>query len=199
MQVRHIAFATLVALISLAGAFPAAAQDTVLLTIDLNRAQSETDLGQDIQRQVSELEDQFRTNLQSGGSDLQDQLQELQDQHEQFVITDEVYQQRMAELQQQNQQLQARYEVSNQAVQYARSRAAEAFFQAIYPDIEAVMDERHGTALAELHSLVASSDDIDITDDVIGRVNNRITELEVQLLPQRDDSGNGGGSGDSGN
>jgi len=195
MLIRNLAVAATVAVISLASALPAAA-DTVLLTIDLGRAQSETDLGQDIARQVSELEDQFRTNLQSGGQDLQSSLQELQDQHEQFIITDEVYEQRMAELQQQDQQLRARYEVSTQAVQYARNRAAEAFFQAIYPDIQAEMDARHGTALAELHSLVASSEDIDITDEVIARVNRRITELEVQLLPQRQDSDS---SGDSGN
>jgi len=191
MQVRNLAFATLVALISLVSALPAAAQDTVLLTIDLARAQADTELGADIQRQVTELEGQFRTNLQTGGDELQAALTEVQEQHEQFIITDEVYEQRMMELQQQDQQLRARYEVSTQAIQYARGRAAEAFFQAIYPDIEAEMDERNGTALSELHSLVASSEDIDITDDVITRVNNRITELEVQLLPQRQD-GEGG-------
>jgi len=191
MQMRNLAIATVVAVISLVSALPAAAQDTVLLTIDLARAQADTELGADIQRQVTELEEQFRTNLQTGGDELQAALTEVQQQHEQFIITDEVYEQRMMELQQQDQQLRARYEVSTQAVQYARSRAAEAFFQAIYPDIEAEMDERHGTALAELHSLVASSEDIDITDDVITRVNNRITELEVQLLPQRSEgSGN---------
>jgi Skp family chaperone for outer membrane proteins len=189
MQVRHLVAATVVALISVVSALPAAAQDTVVLTINLARAQAETDLGQDIQRQVTELEEQFRANLQTGGEELQSALEEVQQQHEDFIITDEVFEQRMTELQQQDQQLRARYEVSSQAVQYARSRAAEAFFQAIYPDIEAEMDERNGTALMELTSLVASSEDIDITGDVIERVNNRITELEVQLLPQRSEGG----------
>jgi len=187
MTIRNLTLAAAVAVISLASALPAAA-DTVFLTIDLARAQAETEVGQDIARQVTELEGQFRTNLQSGGEELQNSLTELQEQHDQFIITDEVYEQRMAELQQQDQQLRARYEISTQAVQYARGRAAEAFFQAIYPDIEAEMDERNGTALAELHSLVASSEDIDITDDVIARVNRRITELEVQLLPQRENA-----------
>jgi Skp family chaperone for outer membrane proteins len=185
MYLRHVAAATVVALIALVSALPAAAQQSGILTIDLARAQAETEVGQDIQRQLEELEAQFRDNLQSGGQDLQSSLQELQQQHEQFIITDEVYEQRMVELQQQDQQLRARYEVSNQAVQYARGRALEAFFQTILPDIEAVMDARNGDALIEIRSLVASSQDIDITDDVVSRVNGRITELEVQLLPQR--------------
>lgn len=187
MQIRNLTLAAAVAVISLASALPAAA-DTVLLTINLSRAQAETEVGQDIARQVTELEEQFRQNLQSGGAALQSSLTEVQEQHEQFIITDEVYEQRMIELQQQDQQLRARYEVSTQAVQYARTRAAEAFFQAIYPDIEAEMDERNGSALMEVTSLVASSQDIDITDDVVARVNRRITELPVQLLPQRENA-----------
>jgi len=188
MQLRNFAVATIVALSTLVFVLPAAAQQSSILTIDLSRAQADTQLGQDIQRQVEELEEQFRVNLQSGGEQLQSALEEVQQQHEQFIITDEVFEQRMIELQQQDQQLRQRYEVSTQAVQYARSRALEAFFQAILPDVEAVMDSRGGDALIEIRSLVASSQDIDITGDVVSRVNGRITSLEVELLPQRPDA-----------
>jgi len=54
--------------------------------------------------------------------------------------------------------------------------------------VEAIMDSRGGDALIEVRSLVASSQDIDITADVVSRVNDRITELEVELLPQRQDA-----------
>ncbi len=192
MTIRFFSAAAIVALISLASALPVAAQQSLLLTIDLAKAQEETEVGNDIQRQVTELQDQFAENLQTGGAELQSALQELQQQREQFIITDEVYEQRIIELQQQDQQLQARYQLSTQAVQFARTRAAEAFFQAIYPDIEAVMDERGGTALAERHALVLSVEDIDITDEIIRRVNNRITSLEVQLLPVRQEGEEGG-------
>jgi Skp family chaperone for outer membrane proteins len=100
-------------------------------------------------------------------------------------VCDEVYEQRLMELQQQDQQLRARFEISTQALSIARNRGLEAFFQAILPDIEAEMDERGGQALIEVRTLVASAQDIDITDDVITRVNGRITSLEVELLPQR--------------
>jgi len=191
MTVKNYIATAIVALAALFASLPAAAQE--VLTIDLPRAQAETELGLDIQRQLAELIETMGESLQTADDTLQADYRELTEQHENFIITEEVYQQRMAEIQQRGQGLAMGLERMNQVSQIAGSRAEAAFFQSIYPDVEAVLEERGGAALMSRNSLVMSSDDIDITSAVITRVNNRITSLEVQLLPQRPE-GEGAGA-----
>jgi len=191
MLVRKLATVAFVAIATILTALPAAAQDSQVLTIDLARARADTELGLDIQRQLTEIVESMGQSLQAADEELQANFQEVTEQHENFIITEEVYQQRMAEIQQRGQQLAMSLERMNQISQIAGSRAEAAFFQAIYPDVEAVLEERGAGALFSRGALIMSSDDIDITTEVVTRVNARITSLEVELLPTRQE-GEGG-------
>ena len=156
---------------------------SIVLVVDTQEIWNATELGQDISRQLQELGTSLQTQLQQGEDELRSGIEELTRQREEFIITDEVYEQRLAELQQQNQALRAGFEVSGQAMQYAQRRGQAAFFEAILPELSAIMDERSGTVLVERSATILAATDADITAEVITRINARITELEVELLP----------------
>lgn len=172
----------LLAMITLGLSAPAAAQSTVLV-VDTQQVWAETELGSDIARQLQELAENLQARITQGGQELQAELEDLQRQRDEFIITDEVFEQRIGELQQQDQALRAGIEVSGQAMQLAQRRAQTAFFQAILEDLSAEMEERSGTVLLERSNTLLISSENDISDDVVVRVNGRITSLEVELLP----------------
>ncbi len=172
----------LLAMITLGLSAPASAQTTVLV-VDTQQVWAETELGQDIARQLQELAEGLQARIAQGGEELQGELEDLQRQRDEFIITDEVFEQRIRELQQRDQALQAGIEVSGQAMQLAQRRAQNAFFQAILEDLSTVMEERSGTVLLERSNTLLVANENDISDHVVTMVNARITSLEVELLP----------------
>lgn len=172
----------LLAVIALGFSLPASAQ-TVVLTINIQQMLAETPLGQDLTRQLAEYETQIAAELQQAGNALQAEVADLQRQHDEFIITDEVFEQQIIELQQRDRQLSARANLGNQLVQYARGAVPEFFVQAIFADIETVLEERGGQVLLERSQVFVSADETDITPEVMERVNGRITELEIDLRP----------------
>ncbi len=182
MRLSKLFVPAVLAVLTVAVSAPAFAQ-SIILVVDTQQVWAETSLGQDVNRQLQELEVGLRTSIQSAGDELRGEIEDLQRQRTEFIITDEVFEQRYVELQQRDQALRARMERSGQAMQFAQGRANEAFFQAIVPELSALMEERNGTVLFERRQTVLTSEDADITAEVITRVDARITELEVQLLP----------------
>jgi len=186
-RIKQLVLATLAA-VTLGFSAPASAQ-TVVLVLDSGQAFAETQLGQDIARQLQELGAEIQTGLQTGGEALRSEIEDLQRQRDEFIITDEVFEQRAVELQQQQAYLQQRAAMSDQAFSFAQRRAQAAFFEAIAPDLSAIMDERGGQILMERTNTILTAEDVDVTADVIARVDGRITEMEVELLPQAPEEG----------
>lgn len=172
----------LLAAFTLAVSVPATAQ-TVVLTVNIGWLMEESQLGQDIARQLQEYDSNIVGSLEQAGGAFQAEVQDLQRQREEFIITDEVYEQRVGELQLAERQLMARGEVGQQLRQYAVNMAPEVFFDAIQPDIEAVFEERGGQILLQRQSAIFSVDETDISETVLGRVEARITSLEVDFRP----------------
>jgi len=178
----RLSLPALLAIVTLGFAAPASAQ-SIIIVMQTQRVLSETLLGQDIARQVQELASTYESQLTEGGSTLRSELEDLQRQRDEFIITDEVYEQRLGGLRQRDQQLQVGVEYSRQAMQYAQAAAQQAFNNAITADIETVMQNHNATILIERAQIVAAADDADVTDEIIALVNSRVTSLQVELRP----------------
>ncbi len=173
---------TMLALLALAMigfAAPAAAQDGVFV-VNMQQVWAETSLGQDLGRQLSEVRDEIQTRLTARSEELQSEMTDLQRQRDEFIITDEVYEERANVLRQQFGGMQNAAQQAEQYLNFAGARAQEAFGTTIQDDLISVLEAHDGAALLEMSNTIVWSDQVDVTAEVVQLVNGHVTELDLQ-------------------
>jgi len=172
----------LLAILTFGIAAPASAQDDILV-MDMNRLWEETALGQDIRRQLQEMGSAYDAQVIATRDGLQSEAEDLNRQREEFIITDEVFEQRRAALEQQMGRFQGDVERVRQIMQYAGGAAQEAFSTAIQPDVASVVSSHNASVMFDKAIVFASTPEVEVTSELIVLIDRRITSLEVQLLP----------------
>ncbi len=170
----------LLALFMVAFAAPAAAQNGGVFVVDIQRIWSETELGQDLARQRNAVREDIQTRLTTRSEELQTNMTDLNRQRDEFIITEEVYNERANALRQSFAAMQASAQQAEQYLSFVNSRAQEAFIVTIQEDLDAVLDDRNASVLIDRSTAASVDGDRDVSADVVRRVNRRITELDLQ-------------------
>lgn len=165
-------FAGLMAL----GITSASAKTTVLI-VDQEKLLAETAAGKDVQRQLQAYVQGIEKQIQDAEKQVSTQLEELKKKDDKKPIDEEKIMQNAR----------ARLYAEGQKSYYgAENRARQQFFAAVRPMMLEVMTEKGGDILMDKSQALFTTDGIEITQAVILKIETKLKELEIVLVPQQD-------------
>lgn len=160
-----------------------AAQAQAVLTVDVSRALSESQVGQYVQGQLTQIGQTIQNELQATATAIDTDLQRLQ--AEAQALTPEALQQntdlmnREAELNNRIAAWQTQQAQAQADMQATEQQALQPVGAALEEILEAVRAERGATVILNAAGVVASDPNADVTNDVIARLNQRMTTTTV--------------------
>lgn len=181
LSVRRFFAAASVALLAmwpLSSVPAAAAGPAVIFIVDTNAVFAQSKVGQNMR---SQFEDQMKKLAAEGkktGEGLQADAKKLSD--ERALLSQEDLQKKVAGLQKREAEFQQSFQTKRQALQLGVQRAEAKVEAALGPIFAEILRERGGTVLFDQSVVLAGGADLDISAEVLKRLNERLTTVEVK-------------------
>jgi outer membrane protein len=165
-----------------AGAKPAAAATgraptAVILFLDRGTVLRQSAVGKDMYKQVEALAKKMETDFAPENKKLQADVQALQTQAS--VLTPEVRQQRVKELETRRQAFQKKVQDRQAAIQTGLGNSRTQVEKSLAPILEKIMVERGANLLLDRGLVVLGATDLDVTATVIQRLNTTLPKVTV--------------------
>jgi Skp family chaperone for outer membrane proteins len=165
-----------------AGAKPAAAATgraptAVILFLDRGTVLRQSAVGKDMYKQVETLAKKMETDFAPENKKLQTDVQALQTQAS--VLTPEVRQQRVKDLETRRQAFQKKVQDRQAAIQTGLGNSRTQVEKALAPILEKIMVERGANLLLDRGLVVLGATDLDVTATVIQRLNTALPKVTV--------------------
>lgn len=159
------------------GAKSAANEKHLFLVIDQHEVMLQSKLGQNIHRQIMAYVDKMQSDLGAQGQDLQSQIQALQQQPA-SPDRDKKMQALQAKQAAYRQKVQARQLL----IQGGEMAARQHYMADLGGIVEAIMQEQGAQAVLVKSAIVASVGGLDITKEVIARLDRKDSNFKVPLV-----------------
>jgi Skp family chaperone for outer membrane proteins len=165
-----------------AAAKPAAAATgraptAVILFLDRGTVLRQSAVGKDMYKQVEALAKKMETDFAPENKKLQADVQALQTQAS--VLTPEVRQQRVKDLETRRQAFQKKVQDRQAAIQTGLGNSRTQVEKALAPILEKIMVERGANLLLDRGLVVLGATDLDVTASVIQRLNTALPKVTV--------------------
>lgn len=163
--------------------FAGAAQAQSILFVDVDRVLSESAVGQSIQAQLTTISQTMQGELQPTASSLAQEQAQLQ--AEIGALTPEAAQQnaalnaRVQDFQTRAQAFAVQEAQASADLQATQNAALRTIFDALGPQVEAVRAERGASAVLNTSAAAAMDPSLEITSDVIARLNQALPNAGV--------------------
>jgi Skp family chaperone for outer membrane proteins len=152
-----------------------------ILVIDRNAILSGSRVGADIIRQLKVFRAQEESDLKGQADNLRSQIKVFQQQA--AILSAAVKAQKEHELEARQEALQAAAGKKDALIQGALYKARVDVFSAVGPILKQIMIERGANLVLDKGVIVDSSIGIDVTGEVIKRLDQKMATLKVQLVP----------------
>ncbi len=180
-MLRRGAIAALVALAFLAPAAVAAQQnDGAILVVDWDRALSESMAGQDIRRQVAEIGERVRVEVQGRDSELRAEEADIASQRGELGAVE--FEERVRDFEEKVARLRAYVQANEEAAERAFQRALGMLAVDAQQALGDVMRET-GAAYVFDRRVVLAHSTSEATDLLIERINERVQQIAVDYEP----------------
>ena len=154
----------------------------VIAVIDRDAILQRSKVGQDIARQVQALANQARTKLSARRQALENETSALEKQA--ASLSPEDRQKRAAALQEKQVSFQQDVQREDAQIQGALRQANMQVAKAMAPILEQVVKEHGANMVLDKRAVIAASDPaFDISDDIISRLDKKLTSVTVALPP----------------
>ena len=154
----------------------------MIVVIDRAGILQRSKVGQDIARQVQAFADQARKDLSARRQALEDESATLQKQA--ATLTPDVRQKRLAALDAKQQAFQEAVQGEDARIQGALRQANMVVAKTMAPILEQVVKEHGADMVLDKRAVIASSEStFDITDEIIKRLDGKLTSVTVALPP----------------
>ncbi len=165
-----------------AGAKPAAAATgraptAVILFLDRGTVLRQSAVGKDMYKQVEALAKKMETDFAPENKKLQADVQALQTQAS--VLTPEVRQQRVKDIEARRQTFQKKVQDRQAAIQTGLGNSRTQVEKSLAPILEKIMVERGANLLLDRGLVVLGATDLDVTATVIQRLNTALPKVTV--------------------
>jgi len=165
-----------------AGAKPAAAATgraptAVILFLDRGTVLRQSAVGKDMYKQVEALAKKMETDFAPENKKLQADVQALQTQAS--VLTPEVRQQRVKDIEARRQAFQKKVQDRQAAIQTGLGNSRTQVEKSLAPILEKIMVERGANLLLDRGLVVLGATDLDVTATVIQRLNTALPKVTV--------------------
>lgn len=158
------------------------AQVTVPIILVINRAQllNESEAGRNIATQANALRETI-------AKELEDEFQLIKSEEEQLIaqqslLAPEVLQERAQKLQLRRQKFQVTQQVKNREYQDSIAQATGEIGKVLEPILTEMITERSATILIDRAELIFATPEIDVTAEVMKRLNDKLTEVELKRV-----------------
>lgn len=185
MKLKSVIMRTLaaVALLSLAAApltvgSALAAGPAVILIVNTESVFAQSKVGQSIRTQFQDQAKKLQAESAKAEEKLQADAKKLSD--ERALLSQEDLQKKFQALQQREMEFQQSMQEKGQALQLGVQQANAKVEAALRPIFAEVMKEKGGTVLFDQSVIVAGGSDLDISAEVLKRLNEKLTTIEVK-------------------
>ena len=158
------------------------AQVTVPIILVINRAQllNESEAGKNIATQANTLRETI-------AKELEDEFQLIKSEEEQLIaqqslLAPEVLQERAQKLQLRRQKFQVTQQTKNREYQASIAQATGEIGKVLEPILTEMITERSATILIDRAELIFATPEIDVTAEVMKRLNDKLTEVELKRV-----------------
>jgi outer membrane protein len=191
----RFSIAVLGAAVLLASAAAAQAGATTVLVLDTDRVLNASAVGQHIRERLTAIGEEISTELSTEESSVRTEVEQFNadtaDQSEEQIAGNEALSTRRAELQNRVIQLQVSEQVKQRELTATRNAALEPVHAALSSVLEEIVEEMSADVLVERSLLIYVGEGADITDEVIEKLNTRMTTVDVERvrLPVAEEGG----------
>ena len=152
-----------------------------VLMVDLRRVMALSKVGQDIQKQVADLKKKAQTDLSNEGDALQRERANLEQQS--AILAPEVKARKARNFDAKVNSFQKKLQQRSNLIQGGVLKAQQQVEQSLGPILQGVMQERHATVLLDRTSVLLAPNNIDVTSDVIRRLDMKMPSVKVVPSP----------------
>jgi Skp family chaperone for outer membrane proteins len=160
-----------------AGAAAKPAPPAVILFLDRATVLRQSAVGKDMYKQVETLAKKMETDFAPENKKLQADVQALQQQA--AVLSPEVRQQKVKDLETRRQAFQKKVQDRQAAIQAGLGNSRTQVEKALGPILEKIMNERKANLLLDRGLVVLGATDLDVTATVIARLNTSLPKVTV--------------------
>ena len=153
------------------------APTAVILFLDRGTVLRQSAVGKDMYKQVETLAKKMETDFAPENKKLQAEVQALQSQAS--VLTPEVRQQRIKDIETRRQAFQKKVQDRQAAIQNGLGTSRTQVEKALAPILEKIMVERGANLLLDRGLVVLGATDLDVTATVIQRLNTALPKVTV--------------------
>lgn len=183
MKLKSVVTRTLaaIALVSLSVAAVGTAQaasPAVILIVNTEAVFAQSKVGQSIRTQFQEQAKKLQAESTKAEEKLQADAKKLSD--ERALLSQEDLQKKFQALQQREMEHQQSMQEKGQALQLGVQQANAKVEAALRPIFAEVMKEKGGTVLFDQSVIVAGGSDLDISAEILKRLNEKLTTVEVK-------------------
>ncbi|MEQ1753167.1 MAG: OmpH family outer membrane protein [Micropepsaceae bacterium] len=149
----------------------------VILFLDRGTVLRKSAVGVDMYKQVEALAKKMETDFAPENKKIQADIQALQAQAD--VLSPQARQAKVKELETRRQALQKKVQDRQSAIQGGLATARTQIERALAPILEKLLTERKANLLLDRGLVVLGATELDITNDVIGRLNKSLPKVTV--------------------
>ncbi|HEX4077636.1 MAG TPA: OmpH family outer membrane protein [Rhizomicrobium sp.] len=169
-----------IALLCSQTALPASSQGSGILAVDRHAVMNESKLGTNIRAQIMADENKIQTDLGPEGTALQKEVDAFQSQS--ASLPADIRAKKKLALQQEQTAYQQKMQERENLVHGGEIVAGHAYLAAVKSVVHAIMLERGAKVVLEKSVLADSVDGLDITSEVIRRLDRQMTNFKVPLV-----------------
>jgi Skp family chaperone for outer membrane proteins len=161
-------------------ALSASSQDSSVVVVDRHAVMYGSKLGMNIRAQIMAYEDKIDKDLGPEGDALENEMDAFKRQS--ASLPADVRAKKDLALRQKQAAYQHKYQDREQFVHGGEMVAGRAYLAAVKPVIHAIMLERGAKAVFDKSALLDSVNGVDVTPDVIARLDRQMTTFKVPLV-----------------
>lgn len=156
----------------------------VILVVDTQSVFAQSKAGQSIRSQYEEQAKKIMADGKKTDDALQADAKKLSD--ERALLSQEDLQKRVQSLQQRNIEFQQSIQIKQQGLQLGVQRAESQVEAALRPIFAEIMREKGGTILLDQAVVLAGGADLDISAEVLKRLNEKLAKVDVKALTKEE-------------
>ncbi|MDE2184514.1 MAG: OmpH family outer membrane protein [Alphaproteobacteria bacterium] len=158
---------------------PGGAPTARILMVDLRRVMAASKVGQNIQQQLEQLQQQARNDLKSEGTALQTEKAQLEQQV--AILAPDVKNRRIKDFDARAAAFQKKAQTRGAQIQAGALKAQQQVEAALGPILQGVMQERGATILLDRSAVLIAPNAIDVTAIVVQRLDTKMPTVKVEL------------------
>ncbi|MEX0583335.1 MAG: OmpH family outer membrane protein [Sneathiella sp.] len=149
--------------------------------VDMQKIMRDIEVAKDINAQIAAFEEQVKAELDAAEQKLKDERTQIE--RQKTLVTPDAYSKKQAEFNRKAAAFRTNVQDRNRQLQRSRIVALDKIKEQMIPIVRTVMDEHGATLVVDVSEILFAEKPLEITDEVIDRLNRDLKKTKVELVP----------------